>query len=124
MFIKENINPKGKKCGDCVIRAIAKAEQKSWMEIFEELTDIARKSYNVFNDPKVYSDYLKGYETINVKYFNEFNDKKRYTVNEICNWKGTYIISIANHLTTVIDGNIYDIWDCSQKSTYKIWKIK
>lgn len=124
MFTYENVNPKGKVVGDCVIRAIAKTENKPWVEIFDNLTEIARKTYNVTSDTKVYSKYLnEKYEKINV--FNKANgSKKRLKVKEICKLKGSYIVRIAGHVTAVVDGSIYDIWDCSNKGSYIIWKVK
>ena len=123
MFTHENVNPKEKVVGDCVIRAIARAEDKPWIEVFDTLTEIARKTYNVPSDTKVYSKYLKKYEKINV--FNQTNgSKKRLKVKEICDLKGSYIVRVAGHLTAVVDGSIRDTWDCSNKSSYIIWKVK
>lgn len=124
MFIKENINPKNKKAADCVIRAIAKAENKSWLEVFDLLTEISRKVYSVQNDKIVYAEYLSNYQKIDVKYESSEGKKKRLTVKDICKLEGTYIVSIANHLTVVIDGYYYDKWDCGNKSAYVIWKVK
>lgn len=123
MYVKENINPTGKKRTDCVIRAIAKGEGKTWLEIYDDLTVVGRKLYSVQNDPCVYGEYLSKYSNIEVKYEID-GSKKRYTVKDVCNFKGTYIVQIANHLTTVIDGKYYDTWDCGKKAAYKIWKIK
>ena len=123
LFVEENLNPKKKKTNDCVIRALAKAENKSWLEVFDTLTDIARKKYSVINDSTVVAEYLKYYEKVNV--MHEVNGQiKRYTVAEVAGMEGSFIISIANHITVVIDKKIYDIWDCRDRSTYKIWKIK
>lgn len=123
LFIKENVNPKNKKTGDCVIRAIAKAENKLWAEVFEELVKISREVCSVPNDKDVYNVYLKDYETINVfKIVKE--KKKRYTVKDITKFEGSYVVSIAGHMTTVVDGKIFDLWDCGDKCAYKIWKIK
>lgn len=123
MFIKENVNPKNKKTGDCVLRAIAKAEDKTWIKVFDELTEIARSKFTVLNNKDAYEFYLKKYPTIEVKYETS-NGRFRYTVKQVSEFKGTYIVAVAGHLTCVIDGNIYDTWDCSKKSAYKIWRIK
>ena len=123
-FVKENVNPKNRKTGDCVIRAIAKAEGKEWVEVFDSLVEIARKRCSVPNSPDAYEQYLKKYETVKVMYTREDGKKKRYLAGEVCGWDGVYVISLANHLTTVVDGALYDTWDCSQKSAYKIWKIR
>jgi hypothetical protein len=122
MFINENVNPK-RKTSDCVIRAICKAENKPWLEVFDSLVAIARKDYTIPNTKDAYDKYLNKYEKINV--FHMVNGKKkRYTVKEICEFKGTYIVSIANHMVAVVNGNYYDLWDCGDKSAYVIWKVK
>ena len=37
MFIQYNPNPEGKSTGDCVIRALTKALNKSWEQVYVEL---------------------------------------------------------------------------------------
>ena len=122
MFVKENINPSGKKNSDCVIRAIAKAEGKTWLDVFDTLTMIARTNYGVLNDSKIYGEYLDKYPTVTVK-CQVNGELKRLTVADVCRLEGIYIVKIAKHLTVVIDGKCCDTWDCTQKSAYKIWKI-
>lgn len=125
MFRYYNCNPSKKETSDCVIRAIATAEGKTWEEVFEILTDLARQRYTVLNDSEVYSDYLDSkYEKKPVMYPLKNGKKKRYTVKDVSKWGGTYVVRIANHLTVVKDKTIFDIWDCSDKSSYKIWVIK
>jgi hypothetical protein len=55
MFVNENVNPRGRKTGDCVIRAIAKAENKEWLGIFDALVAIAREAYSVPNGKVTYT---------------------------------------------------------------------
>ncbi|MBQ2015580.1 MAG: hypothetical protein II207_01100, partial [Clostridia bacterium] len=39
--------------------------------------------------------------------------------------EGTYILSVAHHLTVCKDGKYYDIWDCGESCLYTYWeKIK
>lgn len=125
MFKLLNVNPSGKKTGDCVIRAIAKAEEKEWEDVFNDLVDIAREVKSVPTYKDAYEKYLSKYETLPVKYINGMGDTKRYRVRDIASaFDGTYVVSIANHLTVVTDGVIYDLWNCMDKCAYKIWKIK
>lgn len=125
MFVKENVNPKARKTGDCVIRAIAKAEGKTWFDVFDALTVIARKKCSVPNYKDTYEAYLDGYVVIPCK-IETPNGNVKFTIKEFAQSynKGVYIISVAGHLTVVIDGNLYDTWDCSNKKIYKIWKVK
>lgn len=124
MYKFENMNPAGNRVSDCVVRAIAKAEKKTWLETHDALTKIAREQYTVLNDKMAYTEYLSKYPKIDV--MHEVNGRrKRYTVGQIAKeMKGTYVIRVANHLTTVVDGNYYDIWDCGDRCAYVIWKVK
>jgi hypothetical protein len=122
MYVKENVNPKKRVTGDCVIRAITKAENKQWLDVYDELSTIARKNYTLPNNKDSYNEYLKKYEKINV-YHTLKGKKKRYTVKEVSEWDGTYIISIANHMTMASNGNYYDLWDCGNRCAYVIWKV-
>lgn len=124
MFVKENLNPKEKKASDCAIRAIAKAEGKDWLTVYDELYELGRKMFDVPNSNKVIDKYLSKYEKLDVKYEDEYGNMKRFTVKDCCDFNGTLIVSVASHLTCVKNGNVFDTWDCSRKSAYKIWKIK
>jgi hypothetical protein len=123
MYINENLNPLKRKVGDCVIRALAKALDKSWTEVYEELVSLGRKNYCCPNDKEAYHPYLSKFPCITVFYTNDLGNKKRLTVDMVSKWQGTYIISIAGHITCVKDHGVYDIWDCRCKTAYKIWKI-
>lgn len=125
MFIKENVNPKNRIVCDCVIRAIAKAESKEWLEVFDSLTSIARQKFSVLNDSKIYSIYLSIYDNVNCMYY-ENDNKYRLTIKQLCDQynKGTFVVQVSNHLTTVIDGDLYDTWNCLDKKIYKIWRVK
>jgi len=122
MFIKKNNNPKNKKTGDCVIRAIAEALDKDWITVFDELTIIARQKYTVPTDKLAYEEYLKDYNTIPA--INNY--RERWSIDDLqcMSDKKTYIVSIAGHLACIKNGNLIDTWDCGKKKAYKIWVIK
>lgn len=135
-YYKEiNLNPKGNKVGDCVIRAIANAEGRTWYEVFDDLVKLARKNCFIPNDKKNYKTYLKlkGYKKIGVKYDDIEGRQRRLTPRDFHGmhdqeghdlaW-GTYLVAQANHLTVVKDGVTEDSWDCSNRAAYIIWKVK
>ena len=125
MYIFENVNPKGKKTADCVVRAIAKAENRDWFSVYDELSLLARSKCTVLNDLSFYKSYLNKYETVQCV-FEECGSKFKLTVSEFSNKysSGIYLIQIAGHLTVCIDGNVYDIWNCLNKKVYKGWRVK
>lgn len=39
-------------------------------------------------------------------------------------WKvGTYLVTMPNHITTVIDGIVYDTFDCRDRELWDVWKV-
>lgn len=123
-FIEFNVNPKNKKTGDCVIRAIAIATNSSWEYIYRELAELGIKKGLILNDRKNWKAYLKkiGYEQQKMP---RRDDKTRYTLEKFCDELAEdnqiYIIKVAGHLTVVKDKNLYDSWNCSNKSVGNYW---
>lgn len=118
-----NLNPTGKKVGDCVVRAIAKAEGKRWQEVYDGLCAIGRELFAMPNDKKTYEAYLERNGWFKLP-MPRFEDNTRYTVKEFADAhpKRTFIISVANHLTVVVDGTLFDTHDCSWKSVCNYWQ--
>ena len=122
-FKKVNLNPTGKNVGDCVIRAIMRAEKNSWQKTFMELCRIGHDIYQMPNSKDVYRKYLneKGWSKMPMP---RFENRKRYTVRDFINEfnKGIYIIEVARHLTIDEDGVLIDSWDCGYKCVGNYFK--
>lgn len=124
-FENYNANPNNKKTGDCVVRALSKALDKSWDVVYMDLCEIGFELKVMPNDDECYMEYLKskGFtkETIKVT-----KGSKRPTVTSFTkeHQEGTYILRVANHLVTVKDGKYFDIWDSGSCCLYGFWKIK
>jgi hypothetical protein len=118
-FVKTNLNPFGKKVGDCSVRAIAKATDKDWFEIYEPLCKIGKTLCVMPNDLEALKFYLNEFPYTSCK---AIKGKKREIVSDF--EKGTYVLRIANHFTAVKDGVCYDLWDCRKKCVYCYWEIK
>lgn len=121
-FEKLNLNPSGRKAFDCVIRSIVKASGKTWLEVFDGLTKIARVEFCIPNEKRAYEIYL---ENIGFKKqrMPRFADNTRYTVAEFADAysHGTFVVSVARHLTCVENGTLYDTWNCGHKSVGNYW---
>ena len=129
-FCQHNINPtyqEGKRYekGDCVVRAFAMAADITWLEAFDLLVEHARKTYNMPNYATNYEDVFKGFgfERKSVKVEK---GKKRMTLEGFCKThkKGHYIVSVANHLTAVVNGVCYDQWTPANKCVYVYYELK
>ena len=111
MFREYNPNIDNNKAGDCVIRAIAKALDKTWDEAY---IGVVAKGFELRDMPSinyVWGSYLKD---------NGFKRKvvpdtcpDCYTVNDFANDhpKGCFILATGSHIVAVCDGDYYDAWD-------------
>ncbi len=106
--------------GDCVIRALTKALDLEWLQVFDELHPISREFQIPFNCRPCYEKYLS--EVKHFEYHGISNRKgvKRPTVREFAksHKTGKYVLRVAHHLVAVVDGVYWDTWDCCHKSLY------
>ena len=125
-FIKYNANPKGRKTGDCVIRAICTALQMSWEETYIEMLRVALETGEAISCKENYTEFLarRGYK---IQKMPRRSDNTKYTVrefvDELAKPNKIYILNLANHVTVIENNKLYDIWDCSRKSVGNYWVI-
>lgn len=115
MFEYCNLNPNGLRVGDCVIRAISKALNQSWETTYIELSIQGFIMGDLLAANAVWGEYLKskGYARKMIP-----NDcPECYHINDFANEHpdGTFIIGTGTHATTIIDGVIYDVWNCGDE---------
>lgn len=107
--------------GDCVIRALCKALNKDWVDTFKLMIPYEIKYQCPIScmPLKLYKETLKdlGFEYIGI---SNKKGQKRPMVKEFAekHKKGIYILSLANHWATCVDGVYYDSWNCGNKCLY------
>lgn len=117
MFKYYNANPKNRNIQDCVIRCLSILKDKSWREIYDELSYLAANDGYMFDNVSFVEDYLDdryNRECHYSKYVGEF--VKEHPI-------GKYAITMNNHITALIDGVIYDTFDPSDRIMRCAWKI-
>lgn len=117
MYKFHNANARNRFVNDCVIRAISVAEGKTWDETYDELSDIAQYEGNLFNDADFVENYLdKRYKRVAhySKYVGEFAEEYP---------NGIYLVTMPNHITVIIDGVVYDTFDCRNRIMWSAWKV-
>lgn len=121
-YVKYNVNPKGRKVGDCAIRAVAVATGLGWDEAYKQLSSAGFYYKCAMNDIEAVDIVLKdnGFKVGTIKVQK---GEKRPTVSEFArNTPEWYcVLRVANHLVASGRGNYVDIWDCGDKSVYKYW---
>lgn len=121
-FNKVNQNPKGRKAGDCVIRAISSALGKTWDEVYQDLAAIGFKIKAMPNEKTTYERYLKQQGWEKHKQPRKVSGFK-YVVGELqeLTTASRVLISVSKHLTCVIDGSIVDSWNTNSKTICNYW---
>lgn len=113
MFKYYNANPYKIRVGDCVIRALSKALNMSWEDVYIDLTIQGYILGDLLSSNAVWDAYLKSKKFKRDIVSNDCPEC--YTVNDFCEEhpNGTYIIGTGTHCIAVIDGCVYDTWDSS-----------
>ena len=121
-FVKVNPNPYGRVTGDCVIRAITIAQNRSWDDIYLALSVHGFEIGDWGNSNDVWGSYLKrhGYKRNVIP--NTCPDC--YTVRDFAedHKRGTFILCTGTHVVTVINGNYYDAWDSGNEVPIYYWE--
>lgn len=115
------------KVGDCQIRAICKALDKSWLDVFDMIVPICREQQvmDIFScDLKKTKEAMKG---LGFSYTGISNKRgtKRPTVDKFAKDHpvGTFIATVAHHVVAIVDGKYYDTWDSGHKSMYGYYEL-
>ena len=119
MYRYYNANVNNNFVNDCVIRAISTAEDKSWSETYDDLSRIAKKNGILLDDVN-FVDPLLDYRYDRVEVYP--NETVGDFVDRHC--EGTYLITMPNHITTSIDGIVYDTFDCRNRPLWNAWKVE
>ena len=122
-FKQFNINPKGKKTGDCSIRALATATNISWDDALDELVAMAHKTKYEPTDRRTMEKVLETYG-FNKRKQPRKADNTKYLVRELDQvLSGRYVavVNVANHYTVVRNGECIDTWDCRYKTAGNIF---
>jgi hypothetical protein len=122
MFIQTNLNPLGTHTSDCVVRALAIAQNQSWEKTYLELCIQGFKMGDWGNANIVWSSYLRdrGFK----RYIIPNTCPNCFTVKNFCEDypHGIYILATGTHVVTVIDGDYYDLWDSGDEVPQYYWE--
>ena len=115
MWIEYINNPFGLRVGDCVIRAISKALDKSWEEIYMNLCVQGFMMGDLPSSNAIWSAYLK-HKGFRRRTIEDCPDC--YDVENFCeeHKKGIFVLGTGSHAVTVIDGNYFDAWDSGKET--------
>lgn len=117
-----NSNPNGARVGDCVIRAVSKALDKTWEDTYLELCMKGLELSDLPSANHVWGAYLKdkGFK----RYVIPDTCPECYTVKDFCNEhpEGTYILALTSHVICIKSGCYFDTWDSGDEVPIFYWK--
>ena len=121
-YIPYNPNPKNQRVGDCAVRALSKALNKSWDDVYIGLCAEGLFYHDMPSSNYVWGMYLRkhGFEQKMVPSICP----QCITVEEFVkqNPRGTYVVVTQGHTMAVVDGSIYDSWDSSSEIVLYFWE--
>ena len=115
-----NPNPSKRKVDDCVVRALCKATDKDWNEVYKRLCEIGLEEKAMPNEQVCYEKFLYENGFVKMKISNK-KGSKRPIVSEMAlrSEDGkAYVCQVANHLVTAKDGSYWDTWESADNCFY------
>lgn len=118
MFRYYNANTYGNKVSDCTVRAISLAEDDSWDFTYQKLSKLARENGEMMDNVEFIENYLDD------RYPRQCHYSK--TIGEFVEEHpiGVYLCTMQGHITCIIDGCVYDTFDCSNRAMRCAWKVE
>lgn len=118
MYKYYNANPLKNKVSDCTTRAISLAECNSWDYTYNKLSNLAREQGQMMDSVEFIENYL------DERYPRQCHYSK--TIEEFVEEhpRGVYLCTMIGHITCIIDGCIYDTFNCKNRIMRCAWKIE
>ena len=115
MYEFYNPNPKGSNIGDCVIRALTKACEMTWDDVYLDLMLLGFNLKDMPSANNVWGTYLmqNGFQRFALP--NVCPDC--YSISDFCEDHpvGTFVLATGSHVVTVVNGIYYDSWDSGRE---------
>lgn len=122
MWINYNPNPKGRRVGDCSVRAISAAFDLDWDSTYDLLCAKGKGLCDMPSGDAVWGEVLKdsglARKAIPITY------PSNYTARDFAedHPNGIYVLGFGGHVVTIKDGFIFDSWDSSQEIPVYFWR--
>lgn len=116
-YREKNVNPKGRKTGDCSTRALVGTLGISYEEALNLQMKWSLKTYYDPTSKQVMEKVLNEFGYVKIKQPRKPSGKK-YTVGELDELLSAktrnngVLVTVANHHTCIIGMCVQDIWDC------------
>lgn len=119
-----NNNPKGLHQSDCIVRAVANVLDREYVSICMELAEL--QCDTGLADIALVDKYMSMNGFVKMKRPNHSDGRQyrgyEFVKSPIASCRRRILANIGvGHITSIIDGKINDIWDCSGKCIGNYW---
>lgn len=99
------------------MRAMSVLTNRPWLEVYKEVSNLSGRQGRLFSDVNFVEDYL------DARYDRQCHSSM--TVGEFAYEHpfGRYAVTMNGHITAVINGEIVDSFDCSDRIMRCAWQI-
>lgn len=110
-YVYYNPNPSNQRVGDCAVRALSKAMNIGWVDMYIDLCSEGLIHKDMPNSNYVWGMFLKK---------NGYSEKTLPSICPNCTTikafakehkKGRYVVACQNHVVAVVNGDYFDSWD-------------
>ena len=121
MYVYYNPNPTSRRVADCAVRAVAKALDTDWETAYALIATNGYAMGDIIASDAVWGSVLRQHGFYRESVPNTCPDC--YSAEDFCrdNPKGTFVLGFGGHVATVVDGNLYDMWDSSNEIPQFVW---
>lgn len=122
MWVQFNNNPVRALVGDCTVRAISKALNKSWQDTYIELAIQGLNMNDMPSSNRVWGEYL--YRNGFRRFIIPDSCPDCYTIKDFCkeHKRGKFVLATGTHVVAAQNGNYYDSWDSGDEVPIYYWK--
>ena len=116
-----NPNPEGKRVGDCAVRALCKALDQDWEQVYTGLCLAGFVLGDLPSADRVWGAYLRRHGFCRHALPETCPDC--YTVADFAREhpQGLYVLSIPGHVVCLLDGCWQDTWDSGEENPIYYW---
>lgn len=124
MWVEYNTNPTGRRVGDCAVRAVSVALGVDWETAYAMMCAKGFAFADMPSSNSVWGSVLQQHGFHRESIPDSCPDC--YTAEDFCrdHAKGVYVLGFGNHVATIRDGILYDLWDSSQEVPQYYWYRK
>lgn len=118
MYLFYNENPLKLFEDDCVVRSISCATNRSWDNVYDELSDLAQERGTLLDKKEFVRSYLD-------THFKRINNPP-YKVYEVAEkFKNNIVLcTMRGHITCIKYGIIYDTFNPSDRIVEDVWVVE